>query len=55
MIRTMPSFYARRFTNAAPPPSGGLPTGMQIVGRRFNDADVLEIAPGYERILPWVD
>ena len=33
--------------------ASGLPTGMQIVGRRFQDADVLDIAAGYERALPW--
>ena len=35
--------------------SSGLPTGMQIVGRRFDDASVLDIAAGYERVFPWAD
>ena len=35
--------------------SGGLPTGMQIVGRRFDDASVLEVAACLERLLPWTD
>jgi Asp-tRNA(Asn)/Glu-tRNA(Gln) amidotransferase A subunit family amidase len=38
-------------------PSGfdrdGLPTGMQIVGRRFDDVTVLGVAAGFERIRPW--
>jgi Asp-tRNA(Asn)/Glu-tRNA(Gln) amidotransferase A subunit family amidase len=32
-----------------------LPTGMQIVGRRHDDAGVLDIAFGYERARPWAD
>ena len=31
----------------------GLPTSMQIVGRRYDDAGVLDIAAGCERIRPW--
>ncbi len=38
-------------------PSGfdrhGLPTGMQIVGRRFDDLTVLSVAAGFERVRPW--
>lgn len=30
-----------------------LPTGMQIVGRRHDDAGVLDIAYGWERARPW--
>jgi aspartyl-tRNA(Asn)/glutamyl-tRNA(Gln) amidotransferase subunit A len=33
----------------------GLPVGLQIVGRRFDDATVLRAAAGYERIAPWAD
>ena len=33
--------------------ASGLPTGMQIVGRRFDDAGVLDMAAGYERARPW--
>ena len=35
--------------------SSGLPTGMQMVGRRFDDAGLLEMAAGYEKILPWAE
>jgi Asp-tRNA(Asn)/Glu-tRNA(Gln) amidotransferase A subunit family amidase len=31
----------------------GLPVGLQIVGRRFDDAGVLAIAAALERIRPW--
>lgn len=38
-------------------PSGvskdGLPTGLQIVGRRFDDLTVLQIGAAMERVLPW--
>ena len=38
-------------------PSGlskdGLPTGMQIVGRRFDDLTVLRAAAGFEKAQPW--
>jgi aspartyl-tRNA(Asn)/glutamyl-tRNA(Gln) amidotransferase subunit A len=30
-----------------------LPVGLQIVGPRFADAEVLRIAGAYERIAPW--
>ncbi len=33
----------------------GLPTGMQIVGRRHDDAGALDIAHGFERARPWGD
>ena len=33
----------------------GLPIGLQIVGRRFDDATVLRAAASYERIAPWAD
>jgi Asp-tRNA(Asn)/Glu-tRNA(Gln) amidotransferase A subunit family amidase len=40
-------------------PSGftedGLPTGLQIVGRRYDDLGVLNIAAALERIRPWAD
>ena len=35
--------------------SSGWPTGMQIVGRRFDDAGVLDMAAGYERARPWTE
>ena len=38
-------------------PSGatpeGLPTGLQIVGRRYDDAGVLRIGAALEKVLPW--
>ena len=40
-------------------PSGfsrdGIPTGMQIVGRTYDDVSVFRIAAAYERIRPWMD
>ncbi|MBP5152294.1 MAG: hypothetical protein ILP13_05205, partial [Lachnospiraceae bacterium] len=33
--------------------SNGLPVGMQIVGRKFKDEDVLAAAKTYEEIHPW--
>jgi Asp-tRNA(Asn)/Glu-tRNA(Gln) amidotransferase A subunit family amidase len=34
---------------------GGLPVGLQIIGRRFADASVLAAAAAVERVLPWAD
>jgi Asp-tRNA(Asn)/Glu-tRNA(Gln) amidotransferase A subunit family amidase len=34
---------------------GGLPVGLQIVGRRFEEAAVLAAAASVERVLPWAD
>ena len=40
-------------------PSGftksGLPTGLQIVGRRYDDLGVLRIGAALERARPWAD
>ena len=33
----------------------GLPVGMQIVGRRFDDAAVLAASAAIERVRPWHD
>jgi len=33
----------------------GLPVGLQIVGRRYDDVSVLRAAAGYEKIAPWAD
>ena len=35
--------------------SGGLPVGMQIIGRRYADSDVLAAAAAVERVRPWRD
>ena len=35
--------------------AGGLPLGLQIIGRRFDDATVLRAAAAYERVAPWAD
>ena len=35
--------------------SGGLPTGLQIVGRRFEDLTVLDIGAGLEAVRPWAE
>jgi amidase/aspartyl-tRNA(Asn)/glutamyl-tRNA(Gln) amidotransferase subunit A len=43
---------------AATVPAGmasGLPVGMQIVGRRYADADVIAASAEYERRRPWMD
>ena len=34
---------------------GGLPVGLQIVGRRFDDLGVLQASAAYEAIAPWAD
>ena len=33
----------------------GLPVGMQIVGKRYADADVIAASAEFERIQPWID
>jgi amidase/aspartyl-tRNA(Asn)/glutamyl-tRNA(Gln) amidotransferase subunit A len=44
---------------AATVPAGladnGLPVGMQIVGRRYADADVIAASAAFERIRPWME
>jgi amidase/aspartyl-tRNA(Asn)/glutamyl-tRNA(Gln) amidotransferase subunit A len=32
-----------------------LPVGMQIIGRRYADADVLAASAVFERLRPWQD
>jgi Asp-tRNA(Asn)/Glu-tRNA(Gln) amidotransferase A subunit family amidase len=40
-------------------PSGrarnGVPTGLSIVGRTYDDLTVFQIARAYEKIQPWLD
>jgi amidase len=40
-------------------PSGfadnGVPTGLQIVGRPFEDVSVFRAGAAYERLRPWLD
>jgi Asp-tRNA(Asn)/Glu-tRNA(Gln) amidotransferase A subunit family amidase len=33
----------------------GLPVGMQVLGPRWSDARVLQVAAAWERLAPWVD
>ena len=33
----------------------GLPVGLQVVGKRFDDLGVLQAAAAYEAIAPWAD
>ena len=44
---------------AATVPAGladnGLPVGMQIVGRRYADADVIAASAQFERLRPWME
>lgn len=52
--------YPVNFTGhpAASIPAGladGLPVGMQLIGRRYADADVLAASGAFERIRPWHD
>ncbi len=35
--------------------SDGLPIGMQIVGRRFDEVSVLQVSKAFEEIAPWQD
>ncbi len=60
-IGWMPFTYPFNFTGqpAASIPAGfskeGLPVGMQIVGKRYDDAGVLRISKSFQDISPWQD
>ncbi|MFC1954105.1 amidase family protein, partial [Chloroflexota bacterium] len=57
----MPFTYPFNITGqpAASVPCGwtdnGLPVGLQIVGRRFDDVTVLRAAAAFEQVSPWAD
>ncbi len=57
----MPFTYPFNITGqpAASVPCGwtddGLPIGLQIVGRRFDDVTVLRAAAAFEQASPWAD
>ena len=36
-------------------PVDGMPVGMQIIGRRYADADVLAASATFERLRPWAE
>jgi len=56
----MPFTYPFNFTGqpAASVPAGlskeGLPIGMQIVGRKFDDLGVLKLSKAFQEISPWI-
>jgi len=35
--------------------SDGLPIGMQIVGKRFDELTVLQVSKAFEELAPWQD
>jgi len=35
------------------PIEGGLPSGLQVIGGRFEDAMVLRVADAYQRVTDW--
>jgi Asp-tRNA(Asn)/Glu-tRNA(Gln) amidotransferase A subunit family amidase len=53
----LPANLTGRPAAAVPIGAGGdgLPVGLQIIGRRWEDATVLEAAAAVERVLPWAD
>jgi len=61
MVKWIPFTYPFNLTGhpAASIPCGwskkGLPIGMQIVGKRFDEATVLQVSKAFEEIAPWQD
>ena len=59
MAKWIPFTYPFNLTGhpAASIPCGwskeGLPIGMQIVGKRFDEATVLQVSKAFEEIAPW--
>ena len=57
----MPFTYPFNFTGqpAASVPAGlsrdGLPIGMQIVGRKFDDLGVLKLSKAFQEVSPWIE
>ena len=53
--------YLINFTGnpAATVPAGlaenGMPVGMQIVGRRYDDAGVIAASAAFEQVRPWIE
>jgi len=49
------SFWARRRrpSSAGWASKDGLPVGLQIVGRRFDDLGVLQMSAAFEAARPW--
>jgi aspartyl-tRNA(Asn)/glutamyl-tRNA(Gln) amidotransferase subunit A len=35
------------------PVDGGLPSGLQLIGARFDDATVLRVADAYQQVTDW--
>jgi Asp-tRNA(Asn)/Glu-tRNA(Gln) amidotransferase A subunit family amidase len=35
------------------PIAGGLPSGLQVIGGRFDDARVLRVADAYQHVTDW--
>ncbi len=60
-IRWAPYSYPFNLTHlpAASIPAGfsqsGLPVGLQIVARRFDELSVLQAAAAFEKARPWID
>jgi len=44
-VLSIPSGFARN----------GVPTGLQIAGRTYDDVTVFRVGAAYERLRPWLD